>query len=136
MKTTTITAILVVATMFAFAQPKKHYITKTRIDSVLTYEPDTIPIYFKELVFTKGILSPPYEQWVTGFVVWQTYKPAVLDTSRWQYGDGSITFNGGTVNRVQYYKDEYQPTIQLLKGKFLYLDKTEVKQPVLETLKR
>ncbi len=142
-------AVLFVAFSTAKAQstkPKQHiyYDTVKTVTERLDYAPDTIPVYFKEIVFNRMIgasnhydnLSQDgikdtviFERWVKGFVIWQTYKKRYGVTI---FSTGTLSFS----DTSNYYKGDFQST-KFTDNQFLYADrKTKVKNRVLYTILR
>lgn len=123
-----LTLTFLLLTALCFGQNAKQ---KVYYDTVVTkhfkYEPDTIPVYFKEVVLGNQI----YESWNYGFVVWQTYKQAV--------SIGGLTWDGGSYitfgNDTSYFENPY-PFPSLPPGKFLYMNKKPVTNKVIYTIKR
>lgn len=131
---------------FALGQtPKEHkfYDTVKTMREHIDYSPDTIPVYFKELIITKHqekpnnanaiIANDVYERWSKGFVIWQTYHNATTTT----YNDlgGSFTF-GDIQNTLRYYITPYNFDSWKADGKFLYEDYSKVTNPVTTVIKR
>lgn len=123
---------------------KKITIKDTSITEHISYAPDTIPVYFKELVIRQSepdtlkgehwaLTDGVYEHWVKGYVIWQTYNQmgTSLTTS------GVITFsNSYPQAQLSYYKNEYRQS-DTLSDKFLYSDrKTKVTNKVIFSIKR
>lgn len=129
MKKIYITLTLALVASVGFGQ-KKHvyYDTIKTIQTRVDYSPDTIPVYFKEIVIAHDSIS---EQWTSGYVIWQTYKK----------GNGLSILTGTTsgwitssTNQPEYYKDDFEPT-KFTDNVFLYADlKTKVKNRVLCTI--
>lgn len=154
MKTITIIAFFVVATTFVQAQkPKQHvfYDTVKTVQTRVDYSPDTIPVFFKELVISRYKVNQTSdkgdtsfmdasiaEHWVKGFVVWQTYRKSYnSSTIQWSTGsmDNERTLSSG--NELIYYKEEYPEATLLLTDIFLYADrKTKVTNKVIFAVKR
>lgn len=101
-------------------------VTGKFLEDTTEYKPDTIPVFFKELVvINRGMLcrpglpdsiisyGEPQEWWSPGFVIWQTQH-------RKNWNDGFI------FNDPKPYYDTPYPFIKLMPGRFLYLDKTPV----------
>lgn len=125
--------------------PKQHIfydtvrIVKERVD----FSPDTIPVYFKELIITEHqesenpnaiVANDVYEHWAKGYVIWQTYVKTARDAI---YGiTGNSYFGASTFNQTAYYKNDFQPS-RTSEGTFLYSDrKTKVNNIVTFTVKR
>lgn len=119
----------------AQTKPIKHvfYDTVKTVKTRIDYRPDTIPCIFKEVLINN---TPVTEQWVKGFVVWQTYNKnpqyvgAVL-------GTGTLT-SGSWITATEeqsWYKDDYDYSGRP-KGKFLYPDYTPVRNPVIYVIKK
>jgi len=132
-----LTILLLVVSSIAMAQTKPRTHVTYEINKIehVAYLPDTIPIYFKELVIANGEVS---EKWQKGFVVWQTYRKA--DDSIFARGlsmkfENSFIDTSRIITRPKYYKDDYEAS-QPIKGLFLYSDNTKVKNQVIYTLKR
>lgn len=130
MKKNLLVLAFALCTVIASAQthPKQHvyYDTVKTVHEQIDYAPDTIPVYFKELVLPKDSTFRPFEVWNKGFVVWQTYKK--LPNSSFSAGSWSGSMQ-------EYYKDEYSAS-QLMPGQFLYADKKSVKNKVIFSIKR
>lgn len=133
----TLTLLLSASVCMAQSKPKTHvyYDTVKTVHERIDYAPDTIPVYFKELIITKEDTTPGlhllggqlYENWCTGFVIWQTYKKSQ---------DGIMWSSSGMVSTTStYYRDEYQPS-KGLPGQFLYADKKPCKNIILNSFKR
>lgn len=108
------------------------YDTIKKITEHIDFSPDTIPVYFEELVFA----SSKYERRDTcGYVIWQTYRKS-SSTYITSYGY-SVGFNSsGSIPAESYYKIDYEPT-QFTKDVFLYNDrKTLVKNRIYYTIKK
>lgn len=114
--------------------------TVKSISGRVEYLPDTIPVYFKELIITKNVITWQggrkldttdivSERWRNGFVVWQTYKKS----SDMQFSN-IMSFSSSSIQPV-YYIDEYQPS-KGLPGQFLYADKKPCTNIVLNSFKR
>lgn len=144
MKSTTLTILLLATTAIAFGQSKprkiiKHDTIKT-IRENISYAPDTIPIYFKEIkpAHPNVFGSVPWEQWVEGFVVWQTYSKnsesglSLLGLNGvWSYGMDSARY----ITHQEYDVVPFESS-KPIEGIFLYSDKTRVKNPVIYTIKK
>lgn len=131
--------------------PKTHiyYDTLKTINERVDYTPDTIAVWFKEIVFMKLKVYDVYntktlniprdsigieEKWTKGFVIWQTYKK--VSTNSVFTNSGTHTGNVIYSNFPDYYKDEYTPT-KFTDNKFLYADrKTKVTNRVIYTILR
>lgn len=117
--------------------PKQHvfYDTVKTVKERVDFSPDTIPVYFEELVMPKDTSDEygiPYTQWKRGYVIWQTYVKDSLSTGNisWSYGSGIMSNNTG------YYKTEFEPTL-IDTRHFLYSDrKTKVTNKVIFSIKR
>lgn len=142
MKTHIILAALVALAGGAKAQswPKQHvyYDTIKTVKERVDYSPDTIPVFFKELIINGDSLT---EQWTAGFVVWQTYvKKDIYPFNIVEHNRGNDFYIGSSgsflYDKKPYYKDEYRFTESDIPGKFLYKDKTPVKNPIIRSLKR
>lgn len=123
------------------SRPRKiitHDTVKTVRENV-SYAPDTIAIYFKEIKPGHPNVSGsvPYEQWVEGYVVWQTYKKSQGYTfiqgnsGTW----GAISIDTSVYALKEYYTDRFEPS-KPISGIFLYSDRTRVKNPVIYTIKK
>lgn len=128
--------------------PRKitHYDTIKITKQLIEYLPDTIPVYFKEVVISRPDSIPSnmgkaeitssysytvYEVWRKGFVIWQTYRKP--DTAIF-YAD--TTFNQSFIyKQPEYYTDPYEPS-KSIPGTFLYADKTQCKNLVIYSIKR
>lgn len=138
MKKLTLTIALAFIVLVSVAQPKKHvyYDTIKTIQKRIDFAPDTIPIYFKELIVSKnstifGVV--PWEQWMQGFVVWKTYvKRSSGPWNGVSIMADSLLMDCGT----DFDKNDYEDCQYIVNGQFLYLDKTPVKNKVLFTVKR
>jgi len=107
-------------------KPKQHtrYDTTKIVTPYVSFDPDTIPVYFKELrvdIISNGdtIVN---DQWQRGYVIWDTYKKNM------SFGISSGTWG---LTSGDYYTDEYvqSPTMP---GTFLYADrKTKVTNKVI-----
>lgn len=122
-------AILLCSIGVLAQKPKQHvkYDTVKTIQKRIVYDPDTIPVYFKEVVLGNQI----YESWNYGYVVWQSYE-AISMHGGFVFGDGGgISFGNDTT----YVRNEYQfsPTPA---GQFLYMNKKPVTNKVIFVLKR
>lgn len=132
----------------AQTKPRKKVIQTHQLifkDSVV-YLPDTIPVYFKELIL-KNIKEPINEQgdayittqgiseqWATGYVIWQTWTLPNYGIA--SYSSGGIWALGGTMGDIKPDENKY-PFSQLPPGIFLYSDrKTKVTNQVILTIKR
>jgi len=133
MKTTILTLIFAFVALAGFTQPKTHVIYDTVINKRIDYLPDTIPVYFKELVMPAKDDDPkyrvPWEQWRSGYVIWQTYKKTAIQS----YAFGTDV--AGTYNTPEYYKDDFKPNIGRTET-YLYEDKRRVTNVVLLVFKR
>lgn len=119
----------------AQTKPIKHvfYDTVKTVKTRIDYRPDTIPCIFKEVLINN---TPVSEQWVKGFVVWQTYRKT--DGSLLTMGTGTITMaygTSGTYPGPEYYKNDYDYSTYP-NGKFLYPDYTPVRNPVIYVIKK
>lgn len=131
-------------------KPKKriHRDTIKTVQERIEYLPDTIPVYFKEVVISRPDSIPSnmgkaeitsaysytvYESWRKGFVVWQTYKTAYTFSISGTGSTGGFTLVSPTAS--DFYKDEYEPT-RSMPGIFLYGDKTRCKNLVIYSIKR
>jgi hypothetical protein len=126
--------ILLAFTVLAGYSQKKHvyYDTVKTVKERVDFSPDTIPVYFQELLIhpENAIENRLVTIWVQGYVVWQTYRK--------QANSGITFFNGdNTVYITQdYYTRPYEETPSQ-EGIFLYSDrKTHVKNKVLISIKR
>lgn len=138
-------ALLSSTLMAQTKSPKRHifYDTVKTVKERIEYAPDTIPVYFKEIIIANKsdnkmadwgtigqILGDTivYEMWNKGFVVWQTYikyQPIV-------FGISDSTF---FVRESDLYKEPYEPS-KSLPGVFLYENKTQCKNLVIYSIKR
>lgn len=128
MKKLILITLLIVAISPVFAQ-KKHIIKKSitiTTDSVI-YEPDTIAVYFKELIITDNNIS---EKWNNGFVIWETWTKFEGFTTMGIWSGGVISESRNGVYKNEYKGDRPQS------GIFLYSDKSQVKNIVLNSIKR
>lgn len=135
-----IVLVLGISICQAQTKPRKKVIQthQTIVKDSVIYLPDTIACWFKELVITKvgdiGDFQQIKENWVAGFVVWQTWGLQ-------NYGIlASYSFSGGTitsigVNEDQPSENEY-PFGKSIPGIFLYADKTKVTNQVIFSIKR
>lgn len=130
-----ILTIAIISSLSVMAQtPKQHVfldtvkIVKERVD----FSPDTIPIYFKEVLIYE---SPINEHWVKGYVVWQAYKRNNLLIMS---GTSASTYlSTGVWNEPKPYYVDTCSESDRPKDTFLYEDrKTKVKNPVIITIKR
>lgn len=128
-------AFIVSASYAQRPQPKQH----VRYDTVKTlvphvdFSPDTIPVYFEELVIhpDNDISNRIVPTWVEGYVIWQTYRKNEPSIS-FSGSDGSFFINSNQGFYTREY--EYAPSMP---GTFLYSDrKTHVKNKVIISLKR
>ncbi len=140
MKTLTLTLILALVAIAGYGQkPKQHvyHDTITTVKEWIDYAPDTIAVYFKELVWPDKNddpkYRPPYEQWRSGYVVWQTYRKANFAI----LGAGVLTASGSysITSQPDYYKDDFEESNHV-PGIFLYEDKRRVTNKVLTVFKR
>lgn len=117
--------LVVMGTLNAEAQaPKQHifYDTIKTVKERIDFSPDTIPVYFKELIIKDDIT----EHWVSGFVIWKTYRK--INTAS--------TLLGGYYSEPDYIKVEFTPTITD-NHMFLYSDRrTKVTNKVIFSIKR
>lgn len=122
----------IVSASFAQQKPKQHvyYDTVKTLTKHIQYDPDTIAVYFKEVVTGNQI----YEAWNYGYVVWQTYKPMeIYNTAgiRFDYGNGFTLSNDTTA-----YAENPYPFSPTPAGKFLYMNKKPVTNKVIFVIKR
>lgn len=142
-------------TVSAIQAQKKHvyHDTTKSVSERIEYEPDTIPVYFKEVtmgavkiydIYSTTDGSPKtskprdstqlIETWQKGFVVWQTY----VKYPNWGTSGTLSSYNGTfTLNKQpEYYKDPYEPS-KSIPGIFLYADKkTHCKNLIIYSIKR
>lgn len=125
------TALLLLCSIAVNAQdkPKQHvyYDTVKTVNMRVEYAPDTIPVYFKEIIIsTDGYIS---EHWRAGFLIWQTFQKGnqFIGLS----SSGSLTLS----QQPEYYKNDYEFT-KGVSGSFLYMDKKPVTNKVFYCLKR
>jgi hypothetical protein len=104
----------------------------------IDFSPDTIPIFFKELVIKSNSVT---EQWVSGFVIWQTFKKGTWTSDHFIIKNGNLygtsLLSSSTEDTIDgYYVNEYKESINILTDKFLYADRSKVTNKVISTLKR
>jgi hypothetical protein len=123
--------ILLAFTVLAGYSQKKHvyYDTVKTVKERVDFSPDTIPVYFQELLIhpENALDNRLVTIWVQGYVIWQTYRK----------NEGLTMLTGSSYFSAQdYYTRPYEETPSQ-DGVFLYSDrKTHVKNKVLISIKR
>lgn len=144
MKLITIALIAFVASAQAQTKPKERitYDTVKSVERHVSYAPDTIPVWFKEIVITHhgsglrqdGMKPDPamdtaVEKLTPGFIIWQTYK---------KQNYASLTLSGATwssgTSLSDYYEEPYKDNS--IPGKFLYADYKPVTNKIIYAVKR
>jgi hypothetical protein len=137
MKKIKLTIVALIVSASALGQIKAQYKPKTHIyyDTIKTvkeridYSPDTIPVFFKELIFTT---SEATEKWQAGFIIWNTYVKR--NYSPWISTNRSVFITNS--EEPEYYKVEFRQS-DTLDDKFIYADrKTKVTNRFLMYFKR
>jgi len=144
----TITLALVASVgMGQTKNPRKHvyYDTIKSVKERIDYAPDTISVYFKQMIISKIDSIPSrmanavitsssdytvYESWHKGFVIWQTYKKS-YSSAMTLSSSGSLYMSSET----QFYTDPY-PFSKTYPGIFLYEDKSVCNNIVVCVIKR
>lgn len=89
-------------------KPKQHvkYDTVKTIQKRIVYDPDTIPVYFKEVVLGNQI----YESWNYGYVVWQSYREDQFTTFNNGFSGALLNATAFTADTIEmsYHRVEYQ----------------------------
>lgn len=160
----TLTLLLMLITLSVSAQKKiTHH--DTTITNRVEYAPDTIAVWFKEIIIQPEshgfkLTSKPgdsllfaspitdtivFEHWTKGFVIWQVHHIMVagINTTTSGFGTLATTQSSGVwitgqtrANSYYDYNTPFQPT-QFSTDHFLYADKkTPVKNRVLYTILR
>lgn len=126
----TLTAIALLAASEVKAQKPRTKIIKinTTRDSIV-YLPDTIPVFFKELIIGSEIT----ERWQRGFVIWQTYEKA--DDRYAAYGISTGSYYSNV--RKDYYKTDFPfDNFRSDRGEtYLYENKKKVTNRILSVIK-
>lgn len=132
-------AVLLFAAINCRAQtnhPKQHTYYDTVITKKTDFLPDTIPVYYLELIVPEnGNQEQPYQLWRVGFVIWNTYKKSTLSNFGFDF-TGTLTY-GGVISTPNFIIDEYEFT-QNMPGVFIDNKKQRVPKgnKVLKAFKR
>lgn len=128
-----ITLILVLLSLIAVAQtklPKKHvyYDTVQVVNERVDFTPDTIPVYYLELIIPENAhQEQPYQLWHAGFVICLPYNKdsmfAVVTTST--LSRKMLVFGNHNISNKGYFVDDYEFS-DIPKGKFLDIQKHPV----------
>lgn len=147
-KILTLLAVFTVLTASAQSQkPKQHvfYDTVKSVQQRVDYSPDTIPVFFKEIIVDtlhfvdydgkrKLAHNIAMEQLTPGFIIWQTYLKSFSGTlsSTGTYSNAANLYIGSS--QQDYYTEPYKDNS--ISGKFLYLNKNPVTNKVIYAVKR
>lgn len=120
--------LLLLLPTLSFGQ-KTHirYDTVKTVTQVIDYAPDTISVYFEELIIKK---DTPRTQWHKGYLVYQRYHKGS------EYGTIGFSSNLYSIEISKYYVTEYGDYLRNKEGLFLYDDKTRYKGIILNVIKR